>query len=59
MLDEKEEFCQACDKLKRDLIEKAPSRGIYESNVAMKDFPKYLQNLWETIENDKDINLPQ
>lgn len=25
----------------------------------MKDIPLYMQNLWQTIENDKDINLPQ
>ncbi len=25
----------------------------------MKDFPQYIKNLWETIQADKDIDLPQ
>ena len=25
----------------------------------MEDVPQYMKNLWETIESDKDINLPQ
>lgn len=27
-------------------------------NVAMQDVPLYMKNLWETIEADKDVNLP-
>jgi len=25
----------------------------------MIDFPLYMKNLWDTIEADKDINLPK
>ncbi len=25
----------------------------------MKDLPQYMKNIWETIEADKDINLPE
>ena len=50
-----EEVSQVRDFLVKD----AEKRGIYDSNISMKDFPQYLKNLWETIESDKDINLPQ
>ena len=25
----------------------------------MEDLPQYMKNIWETIETDKDINLPK
>ena len=30
-----------------------------KSNISMEDVPQYMKNIWETIEADKDINLPE
>lgn len=45
--------------LRNYLDKRAANTEITKDNVPMKDFPQYMQNLWETIEADKDINLPQ
>lgn len=37
----------------------AENQKVIKSNVSMEDVPQYMKNLWETIESDKDINLPQ
>lgn len=29
-----------------------------KSDVTIKDFPHFLQQIWESIQKDKDLNLP-
>ena len=52
-------FMEEVAGLRGYLDKRASSKQITKDNVPMKDFPQYMQNLWHTIQADKDINLPQ
>lgn len=58
-LDEPEDFIDEVSLLRDHLKVIAGNEKVINSNVAMEDVPQYMKNLWETIESDKDINLPQ
>lgn len=45
--------------LRSHLMELAANEKVISKNVAMSDVPQYMKNLWETITNDKDVNLPE
>ena len=36
----------------------AQNRQLTKSNVLVEDFPKFLSNVWKTIQEEKDLNLP-
>lgn len=46
-------------KLRKFLIENTKNKELTKDNVPVQDLSQYMKNLWETIEADKDINLPQ
>jgi hypothetical protein len=45
--------------VRKYLLDHSKKKEIIKDNIPIKDFPLYMQNLWQTIEQDKDINLPQ
>ena len=58
-IDEPEDFADQAAKLRGRLVSLAANQKVIKSNVAMEDVPQFMKNLWETIEADKDINLPR
>jgi hypothetical protein len=45
--------------LKKFLAESTRNQDLIRDNIPVTDLPQYMQNIWTTIEQDKDINLPQ
>lgn len=40
------------------MIKISQNPQLIEKNVLMENMPQYLKNLWTTIQNEKDLNLP-
>jgi hypothetical protein len=45
--------------LKKFLADSTKNQDLIKDNIPITDLPQYMQNIWTTIEQDKDINLPQ
>lgn len=57
-LEEKEEFRAELAKLRTFLFELSSNPKLTKSNVLVEDFPQFLENVWKTIQDEKDLNLP-
>lgn len=57
-IEEKEEFRAELAKVREFLFKIAKNHELTKNNVLVEDFPKYLSNVWKTIQEEKDLNLP-
>ena len=56
---EKQNWERGIGELKKFLVESTQNQELIRDNIPVTDLPQYMQNIWTTIEQDKDINLPQ
>lgn len=56
---EKPNWERGIGELKKFLADSTKNQDLIKDNIPVTDLPQYMQNIWTTIEQDKDINLPQ
>ncbi|KAM3131180.1 hypothetical protein pb186bvf_016760 [Paramecium bursaria] len=55
----KKEFDEETLELREKIVNPSTQTGFdYEKNIPMIDMSYYLSNIWDTIANNKDLNLP-
>lgn len=57
------EFKEQCQQLRNKLVEMQDPEYLFKSfeydrNLPVDGLPVYLGNIWDTIANNKDLNLP-
>lgn len=57
-IEEKEEFRQKVGEVRDFLFGLAKDRTLTEKNVLVSDFSQFLGNIWNIIQEEKDLNLP-
>lgn len=56
---EKENWAKGIGNLKDFLVQSTKNKDLVHDNIPVTDLPQFMENIWETIEKDKDIDLPQ
>lgn len=56
---EKENWLKGISDVKQFLVNSTTNKDLVHDNIPVTDLPLYMENIWNTIKSDKDINLPQ
>jgi predicted DNA-binding transcriptional regulator len=57
-IEEKEEFREKVGEVRDFLFKLGRDKTMTDKNVLVADFPQFLNNVWKTIQEEKDLNLP-